>query len=159
MFKKISLVIFLSTLFTSTSYTQNIENLQRMHEVCADELFIAQFGNKYHDYLTYPVRTKINKSMPYEIFYEDCEKQYQTKPISYNLKSSLYKDGVDEITSKVFERCGDEKYVMEFGNNYDNFLNLGIKQKMKKQIEYEWFIEECEIEYRTYPIKFKLKYY
>lgn len=159
MFRKIFLIISLSFFFTSTSYSQNIENLQRMHEVCADELFISQFGNKYHDYLTFPVRTKINKSMPYEIFYEDCEKQHQTKPISYNLKSSLYKDGVDEITSKIFERCGDEKYVMEFGNTYDDFLNLGIKQKMKKQIEYEWFIEECEIEYRTYPIKFKLKYY
>jgi len=159
MFRKIFLIISLSFFFTSTSYSQNIENLQRMHEVCADELFIAQFGNKYHDYLTFPVRTKINKSMPYEIFYEDCEKQHQTKPISYNLKSSLYKDGVDEITSKVFESCGDEKYVMEFGNIYDDFLNLGIKEKMKKQIEYEWFIEECEIEYRTYPIKFKLKYY
>ncbi len=159
MIRKIFLLIFLSFLFNATSYSQNSDDLQRMHEVCADELFVAQFGNKYHDYLTFPVRTKINKSMPYEIFYEDCEKQHQNKPISYNLKSSLYKDGVDEITSKVFERCGDERYVMEFGNTYNDFLNLGIKQKMKKQIEYEWFIEECEIEYRTYPIKFKLKYY
>ena len=157
--KKLFIILISLILITSPSFSEKADNLQRMHEVCADELFIAQFGNKYHDYLTFPVRTKINKSMPYEIFYEDCEKQHQTKPISYNLKSSLYKDGVDEITSKVFERCGDERYVMEFGNIYDDFLNLGIKEKMKKQIEYEWFIEECEIEYRTYPIKFKLKYY
>ena len=30
---------------------------------------------------------------------------------------------------------------------------------MKQQIEYEWFVEACEDEYRTYPIKFKLKYF
>ena len=31
--------------------------------------------------------------------------------------------------------------------------------RMKKQIEYEWFIEACEDEYKTYPIKFKIKYF
>lgn len=159
MFKKLYFLILVSFLLNNFALSQNIDNLQRMQEVCADELFIAQFGNKYHDYLTFPVRTKINKSMPYEIFYEDCEKQYQTKPMTFNLKSTLYQEDLNEVTSKVFERCGDEKYVMEFGDAYNDFLNLSIKEKMKKQLEYEWFIEECEIEYRTYPIKFKLKYF
>ena len=159
MFRKITLFVFLSFLFNNLTYSQNTDQLQRMQEMCADELFIAQFGNKYHDYLTFPVRTKINKSMPYEIFYEDCEKQHKTNPMAFNLKSTLYEEDLNEITSKVFERCGDERYVMEFGDTYHNFLNLSIKEKMKKQLEYEWFIEECEIEYRTYPIKFKLKYF
>ena len=159
MFRKITLFVFLSFLFNNLTYSQNTDQLQRMQEMCADELFIAQFGNKYHDYLTFPVRTKINKSMPYEIFYEDCEKQHKTNPMTFNLKSTLYEEDLNEITSKVFERCGDERYVMEFGDTYHNFLNLSIKEKMKKQLEYEWFIEECEIEYRTYPIKFKLKYF
>ena len=79
--------------------------------------------------------------------------------MTFNLKSTLYQEDLNEVTSKVFERCGDEKYVMEFGDAYNDFLNLSIKEKMKKQLEYEWFIEECELEYRTYPIKFKLKYY
>ena len=159
MFRKITLFVFLSFLFNNLTYSQNTDQLQRMQEMCADELFIAQFGNKYHDYLTFPVRTKINKSMPYEIFYEDCEKQHKTNPMAFNLKSTLYEEDLNEITSKVFERCGDERYVMEFGDTYHDFLNLSIKEKMKKQLEYEWFIEGCEIEYRTYPIKFKLKYY
>ena len=30
---------------------------------------------------------------------------------------------------------------------------------MKTQIEYEWYVEICEDEYRAYPIKFKLKYF
>ena len=159
MFKKLYFLILASFLLNNFALSQNIHNLQRMQEVCADELFIAQFGNKYHDYLTFPVRTKINKSMPYEIFYEDCEKQHKTNPMAFNLKSTLYEEDLNEITSKVFERCGDERYVMEFGDTYHDFLNLSIKEKMKKQLEYEWFIEECEIEYRTYPIKFKLKYF
>ena len=159
MFRKITLFVFLSFLFNNLTYSQNTDQLQRMQEMCADELFIAQFGNKYHDYLTFPLRTKINKSMPYEIFYEDCEKQHKTNPMAFNLKSTLYEEDLNEITSKVFERCGDERYVMEFGDTYHDFLNLSIKEKMKKQLEYEWFIEECEIEYRTYPIKFKLKYF
>ena len=159
MFRKITLFVFLFFLFNNLTYSQNTDQLQRMQEMCADELFIAQFGNKYHDYLTFPVRTKINKSMPYEIFYEDCEKQHKTNPMTFNLKSTLYEEDLNEITSKVFERCGDERYVMEFGDTYHDFLNLSIKEKIKKQLEYEWFIEECEIEYRTYPIKFKLKYY
>ena len=159
MFKKLYFLILASFLLNNFALSQNIDNLQRMQEVCADELFIAQFGNKYHDYLTFPVRTKINKSMPYEIFYEDCEKQHKTNPMTFNLKSTLYEEDLNEITSKVFERCGDERYVMEFVDIYHDFLKLSIKEKMKKQLEYEWFIEECEIEYRTYPIKFKLKYY
>ena len=30
---------------------------------------------------------------------------------------------------------------------------------MRLQIDYEWYVESCEDEYATYPIKFKLKYF
>ena len=30
---------------------------------------------------------------------------------------------------------------------------------MRLQIDYEWYVESCEDEYTTYPIKFKLKYF
>ena len=38
-------------------------------------------------------------------------------------------------------------------------IDLKIQDKMKQQIEYEWFVEACEDEYRAYPTKFKLKYF
>jgi hypothetical protein len=37
--------------------------------------------------------------------------------------------------------------------------DLKIKEKMRLQIDYEWYVESCEDEYTTYPIKFKLKYF
>ena len=95
----------------------------------------------------------------YEWSYAECELQYVNKPISFNLKNTLYKEDLNEITVEVFEKCADERYVIEYGDTYDQFLDLNIKKKMKTQIEYEWFVEGCEEEYKTYPIKFKLKYY
>ena len=71
----------------------------------------------------------------------------------------LYKKDLDEITSKIFGRCADERYVLEFGEDYNRFLELEIRDKIRLQINYEWFVEECEEEYRAYPIKFKLKYF
>ena len=102
-----------------------------MHEVCADEKFVDQFGNKFQNFLSFPVKTKIYKSLPYEWSYEECETQYNNKPISFNLKNTLYKEDLNEITVEVFEKCADERYVIEYGDTYDQFLDLNIKEKMK----------------------------
>ena len=170
MLKKIYLLGFLLTLLISHSYSQNLDEIKK-YESCADELLINNFKTKVDDYffahfeteidnyLSLSVQAKIDNNQVYEWFYEDCEKQAQTKPISFNLKNTLYKDDINEITSEVFERCADERYVLEFGDTYSQFLDLNLKDKMKQQIEYEWYVEACEDEYREYPIKFKLKYY
>ena len=82
------IIILLSLLFANFGFSQNINNnqLANMHEVCADEKFVDQFGNKFQSFLSFPVKTKIYKSLPYEWSYEECELQYVNKPISFNLK-------------------------------------------------------------------------
>lgn len=158
MLKKFYFLTLLSILITNLGYAENTDR-SKMFESCADELFVAHFGNQLEDYLSLSVKTKIDQSQPYEWLFEDCEKQADKKPISFNLKNSLYKEDLDAITPIVFERCADERYVLEFGDTYSHFLDLKLKDKMKQQIEYEWFVEACEDEYRAYPTKFKLKYY
>lgn len=158
MLKKFYFLTLISILITNLSYAENTDRT-KMFESCADELFVAHFGNQLEDYLSLSVKTKIDQSQPYEWLFEDCEKQADKKPISFNLKNSLYKEDLDTITSIVFERCADERYVLEFGDTYNHFLDLKLQDKMKQQIEYEWFVEACEDEYRAYPTKFKLKYY
>jgi len=158
MLKKFYFLTLIYILITNLSYAENTDRT-KMFESCADELFVAHFGNQLEDYLSLSVKTKIDQSQPYEWFYEDCETRSNTKPISFNLKNSLYKEDLDAITPIVFERCADERYVLEFGDMYSHFLDLTLQDKMKQQIEYEWFVEACEDEYRAYPTKFKLKYY
>ena len=158
MLKKFYFLTIISILITNLGYAEN-KDRTKMFESCADELFVAHFGNQLEDYLSLSVKTKIDQSQPYEWLYEDCEKQADKKPISFNLKNSLYKEDLDAITSIVFERCADQRYVLEFGDTYSHFLDLKLQDKMKQQIEYEWFVEACEDEYRAYPTKFKLKYY
>jgi len=158
MLKKFYFLTLISILITNLSYADNTDRT-KIFESCADQLFVSHFGNQLEDYLSLSVKTKIDKSQPYEWFYEDCEKQAETKPISFNLKTSLYKEDLNEITSSVFEKCADERYVMEFGDTYSQFLDLSLKEKIKQQIDYEWFVEGCEEEYRSYPMKFKIKYY
>jgi hypothetical protein len=158
MLKKFYFFTLLSILITNHSYGENTDRT-KMFESCADQLFVSHFGNQLEDYLSLTLKTKINKSQVYEWLYEDCEEQSQTKPISFNLKNTLYKEDLNEITSEVFERCADERYVVEFSDTSSKFLNLGLKDKIKQQIEYEWYVEACEEEYRNYPIKFRIKYY
>ena len=158
MLKKYYFLTLISILITNLSYAENT-NRTKMFESCADQLFVSHFGNQLEDYLSLTLKTKINKSQVYEWLYEDCEEQSQTKPISFNLKNTLYKEDLNEITSEVFERCADERYVVEFSDTSSQFLNLGLKDKIKQQIEYEWYVEACEDEYRSYPIKFRIKYY
>ena len=158
MFKKLYFLTFVSILFNNLSYAENLDK-SRMIETCADEMFVQHFGNSLDDYLSLSVKTKIDKSEPYLWLYKDCEKNAKKKPISFNLKNHLYQDDLDEITSKVFERCADERYVLEFGDTYNYFLDLNLKEKIKQQIEYGWFVEACEEEYRDYPITFRIKYY
>ena len=161
MIKYFFIIIFSILSFTGSSLSEKAdENLKvEMYEVCADDLFVRQFGDKFRYYLSMHVKTKIYKNKVYQWLYEDCEKQSKLKPITFNLKNKLYKEDLDEITSKIFGRCADERYVLEFGEDYNRFLELEIRDKIRLQINYEWFVEECEKEYRTYPIKFKLKYF
>ena len=170
MFKRVFLLAFLFTLLTNQSFSQNFDEIKK-YETCADELlvnnfkskvedyFFAHFETEINDYLSLSIKNKIENNQVYEWFYEDCEKQAQTKPISFNLKNTLYKEDLNEITSEVFERCADERYVLEFGDTYSQFLDFNLKEKMNQQIEYEWYVEACEDEYRSYPIKFRIKYY
>jgi len=161
MIKYLFIIIFSILSFTGSSLSEKAdENLKvEMYEVCADNLFVRQFGDKFRYYLSMHVKTKIYKNKVYQWLYEDCEKQSKSKPITFNLKNKLYKEDLDEITSKIFGRCADERYVLEFGEDYNRFLELEIRDKIRLQIDYEWFVEECEEEYRAYPIKFKLKYF
>jgi len=161
MIKYLFIIIFSILSFTGSSLSEKAdENLKvEMYEVCADDLFVRQFGDKFRYYLSMHVKTKIYKNKVYQWLYEDCEKQSKSKPITFNLKNRLYKEDLNEITSEVFEKCADERYVLEFGDTYSQFLDLNLKEKMKQQIEYEWYVEACEDEYRSYPIKFRIKYY
>ena len=155
-------IIFISILlFASPSLSERTdENLKvEMYEVCADDLFVRQFGDKFRYYLSMHVKSKIYQNQVYQWFYEDCEKQSKSKPITFNLKNKLYQKDLDEITAEIFERCADERYVLEFGEHYNRFLDLKIRDKIRLQIDYEWFVESCEEEYRAYPTKFKLKYF
>jgi hypothetical protein len=161
MIKYLFIIIFSILSFTGSSLSEKADkNLKvEMYEVCADDLFVRQFGDKFRYYLSMHVKTKIYKNRAYEWMYEDCEKQSKSKPITFNLKNKLYKEDLDEITAEIFGKCADEMYVLEFGEHYNKFLELKIRDKIRLQLNYEWFVEACEEEYRTYPIKFKLKYF
>ena len=101
----------------------------KMFEACADDKFKNYYGSSY---------------------YEDF--------IKTSLKNKLYEQDLKEITKRVFEKCSDNRYVLEYGDKYNNFLQNDLKVKMN-DLEYEWFVEACEEEYQNYPIKFRLKYY
>ena len=156
---KIIIIFSLTILFAQPSVAKEIEqaDLEKMFESCADNSFKNQFGNKYNDYLIKPLIVKISNSRPYEWFFEDCEIEHKDNPIKFKVKSSIYKEDVNEITRKVFETCADQRYVLEQGDIYSEFLAKPINIKMK-EIEYDWSVEFCETEYRNYPIKFNLKY-
>ena len=156
---KAILILSLSILFIQPSVANEIEQakLKKMFESCADSSFKNQFGNKYNDYLIKPLAVKISNIIPYEWFFEDCEIEHKNNPIKFKVKNSIYKEDINEITRKVFETCADQRYVLEHGDIYNEFLSKPINIKMK-EIEYDWSLEFCEDEYRNYPIKFNLKY-
>jgi hypothetical protein len=154
-------IIFSIVLFTGNSISENNNmNIKiKSYETCADDTFVRHFGNNFRYFLSMHIQTKIYQNQAYEWMYEDCEKQSTSKPITFNLKNKLYKQDLDEITAEIFGKCADEMYVLEFGDHYNKFLELKIRDKIRLQLNYEWFVEACEEEYRTYPIKFKLKYF
>ena len=158
MFKIFHFLTFLFILIISPTYAENTNKIELI-ESCANDSFVEHFGNQLDNFLSLPVKTKINKSEPYLWLYRDCEKLSKQNPISFNLKNNLYKEDLNEITSIVFERCADERYVLEFGDTYSYFLDLNLKEKMKQQIEYQWYVETCEEEYREFPNSFRIKYY
>ena len=156
---KVILILSLSILFIQPSVANEIDQakLKKMFESCADISFKNQFGNKYNDYLIKPLAVKISNSTPYEWFFEDCEIEHKNNPIKFNVKNSIYKEDINEVTRKVFESCADQRYVLEHSDIYNEFLAKPINIKMK-DIEYDWMVESCEDEYGNYPIKFNLKY-
>ena len=156
---KAILILSLSILFIQPSVANEIDQakLKKMFESCADISFKNQFGNKYNDYLIKPLAVKISNSTPYEWFFEDCEIEHKNNPIKFNVKNSIYKEDINEVTRKVFESCADQRYVLEHSDIYNEFLAKPINIKMK-DIEYDWMVESCEDEYGNYPIKFNLKY-
>ena len=156
---KVIFILSLSILFIKPSVANEIDQakLKKMFESCADNSFKNQFGNKYNDYLTKPLVVKISNSTPYEWFFEDCEIEHKNNPIKFNVKNSIYKEDINEVTRKVFESCADQRYVLEHSDIYNEFLAKPINIKMK-DIEYDWMVESCEDEYGNYPIKFNLKY-
>ena len=151
----ISLCFFYKPLFADTK-SQLL--LEISYEKCADQTFKNEYGIKYIDYLNKPLKMKLANSTPYEWFYEDCEAENLKHPISFQVKNSIYKNELDDLTAKVFEVCANQKYVENNGDTYSEFLNKPIKVKMLEDIEYDWMVEGCEDEYQNYPIKFKLKY-
>ena len=151
----ISLCFFYKPLFADTK-SQLL--LEISYEKCADQTFKSEYGSKYIDYLNKPLKIKLTNSTPYEWFYEDCEAKNLKHPISFQVKNSIYKNELDDLTAKVFEVCANQKYVENNGDTYSEFLNKPIKVKMLEDIEYDWMVEGCEDEYQNYPIKFKLKY-
>ena len=157
---KVIFVLSLSILSIQTSLANEIDRakLKKMFESCADNSFKNQFGNKYNDYLIKSLVVKISNSTPYEWFFEDCEIEHKDNPIKFKVKSSIYKEDVNEITRKVFETCADQKYFLDLGGDiYPEFLAKPLNIKIK-EIEYDWSVEFCETEYRNYPIKFNIKY-
>ena len=157
---KIIFIFSLLILFIQPSVANEIKqaNIVKMFESCADNSFKNQFGQKNNDYLMKPLKVKISNSTPYEWFFEDCEIEHKDNPTKFKVKSSIYKEDVNEITRKVFETCADQRYLLEQGGDvYSEFLDQPINIKMK-EIEYDWSVESCETEYRNYPIKFNLKY-
>ena len=156
---KIIFIFSLLILFIQPSVANEIKqaNIVKMFESCADNSFKNQFGQKNNDYLMKPLKVKISNNTPYEWFFEDCEIEHKNNPIKFKVKNSIYKEDVNEITRKVFETCGDQRYVLEHGDIYNEFLAKPIIVKMQ-EIEYDWSVEFCENEYNNYPIKFILKY-
>ena len=153
-------ILSLSIFFIRSSLANETDQvkLRKMFESCADNSFKNQFGQKYNDYLKKSLIVKISNSTPYEWFFEDCEIEHKDNPTKFNVKNSIYKEDVNEMTRKVFEFCADQRYLLEQGGDvYSEFLDQPINIKAK-DVEYDWSLEFCEEEYRDYPIKFNLKY-
>ena len=153
-------ILSLSIFFIQSSIANEIDQvkLRKMYESCADNSFKNYYGSKYNDYLSKPLILKIANSTPYEMFFEDCEFEQNKYPIKFNVKNSIYKEAIDEVTRKVFEICANQRYLSELnGDAEDEFLSKPINIKAK-YIDYDWSLEFCENEYKNYPIKFNLKY-
>jgi len=157
---KVILILSLSILFIQPSVANETDRakLKKMFESCADNSFKNFYEKKYHEYLKKSLIVKISNSTPYEWFFEDCEFEHKKYPIKFNVKSSIYKEAINEVTRKVFEICANQRYLSELnGDAEDEFLSKPINIKAK-YIDYDWSLEFCEDEYKNYPIKFNLKY-
>src|SRR5210317_1634864 len=112
---------------TEIEYAQQV----KMFEACADDKFKNYYGSSYEDFIKTSLKNKLMTSQPYEWLYEDCEAQSYSKPITFKLKNKLYEQDLKEITKRVFEKCSDNRYVIKYGDKYNNVLKKDIKDKMK----------------------------
>ena len=58
---------------------------------------------------------------------------------------------------KMFESCADNFFKNQFGQKYNDYLKKSLIVKISNSTPYEWFFEDCEIEHKDNPIKFKVK--
>ena len=58
---------------------------------------------------------------------------------------------------KMIESCADNSFKNQFGNKYNDYLKKSLIVKISNSTPYEWFFEDCEIEHKDNPIKFKVK--
>ena len=112
---KVIFILSLSIFFIQTSIANEIDQvkLRKMYESCADNSFKNYYGSKYNDYLKKSLILKITNSTPYEMFFEDCEFEQNKYPIKFNVKNSIYKEEINEVTRKVFEFCADQNFIFE----------------------------------------------
>jgi len=58
---------------------------------------------------------------------------------------------------KMHESCADNSFKNYFGNKYNDYLNKPLILKITNSTPYEMLFEDCEIEHKDNPIKFKVK--
>ena len=58
---------------------------------------------------------------------------------------------------KMIESCADNSFKDQFGQKYNDYLKKSLIVKISNSTPYEWFFEDCEIEHKDNPIKFKVK--
>ncbi len=118
--KFLILAFILNLNFTQASEVDYAQQV-KMFEACADDKFKNYYGSSYEDFVKTSLKNKLMTSQPYEWLYEDCEAQSHSKPITFKLKNKLYEQDLKEITKRVFEKCSDNRYALEYGDNYKIF--------------------------------------
>ena len=115
MIKYFFIIIFSILSFTGSSLSEKAdENLKvEMYEVCADDLFVRQFGDKFRYYLSMHVKTKIYKNKVYQWLYEDCENTNDPK-----IKVCKYSNGTYTGEMKAFRRHGQGEYIWDSGKTF-----------------------------------------
>ena len=73
------------------------------------------------------------------------------------IKPSLANETDQTKLKKMFESCADNSFKNYFGKKYNDYLKKSLILKITNSMPYEMLFEECEIEHKDNPIKFKVK--